>query len=438
MKKVVAISSLLLLIALGFGLGGYVAYDWIWGADFHLRAAEEALDRGDFGQAEAHIKLVLESRPNNPEAHLLAARIARRAILPVLPRAGEALGFSLATSTGRSVGSYDKAQQHLTKFKKLGGVAELFNLEQDLLKAQSGGLPQVEADLKALVAQDPPETELILEALVKGYLQAYRLHEALACLDQWLERNDDVQALIWRGWVHERLRQTLAAKADYLRALELDPDKDDARLRLAEMLIGSAPAEAAAHFEILNRKQSADPSVTLGLAQCRRALGDTREARRLLDQLLARQPRYSPALLERGMIAMEESQPAEAERWLRQAVALDPYGRLTNYHIYLCLEQLGKKDEAQKVKAKLDKVIEDLKLMDETTAKVSAAPHDPRWRYEAGMILMRNEQKEEGLRWLLSALEVDPRHAPTHAALADYYDREGKRDLATYHRRQGQ
>jgi thioredoxin-like negative regulator of GroEL len=109
-----------------------------------------------------------------------------------------------------------------------------------------------------------------------------------------------------------------------------------------------------------------------------------------------------------------------------------------NYHFYLCLERLGKKEEAQHVKDKLAKITEDLRLLDEATAKVAAAPKDPQWRYEAGAILLRNEQKEEGLRWLLSALEIDPRHAPTHAALAAHYEREGNRELAAYHRRLGQ
>jgi Tfp pilus assembly protein PilF len=438
MKKVLAIFTLLALISVGFGVGGYVAYDWVWGADFHLRAAEEALDRGDFAQAEAHVTLVLDSRPNNPEAHLLAARIARRAIQPILPRAGETVGYSLALSGARTVGSYDKAEQHLTKYKKLGGVPELYILEQDLLKAQSGALSPVEDDLKAWIAKDPPETVLILEALIKGYLLAYRLPEALACLDQWLDRREDIQALIWRGWVREWLRDVFNAKKDYLRALELDPEKDEARLRLAEMLVTTAPAEAVDHFEILYRRQPADPEVVLGLVLCRRAFGETEEARQLLDQLLARQPRNSAALLQRGVMAMVENQPAQAERWLRQAVALEPYGRLVNYHFFLCLERLGKKEEAQKVRGRLNKITEDLQLLAEVTEKVLTAPNDPKWRYQAGVILLRNEQKEEGLRWLLSALEMDPRHAPTHAALAAHYEREGNRELAAYHRRLGQ
>jgi predicted Zn-dependent protease len=53
-------------------------------------------------------------------------------------------------------------------------------------------------------------------------------------------------------------------------------------------------------------------------------------------------------------------------------------------------------------------------------------PHDPALRSEAGAILMRNGLKQDGLRWLFSALQTDPEHAATHALLADYFEKEAK------------
>ena len=44
--------------------------------------------------------------------------------------------------------------------------------------------------------------------------------------------------------------------------------------------------------------------------------------------------------------------------------------------------------------------------------------------------------EEEGRRWLLLNLQSHPNHRPSHRALADYYDRAGKPDLAAEHRRQ--
>src|SRR5262249_8763260 len=189
------------VIGPGCAIGGAVAYDWFWGVDYHLRAGEESLERRNYAKAEAHVALALESRPNSPDAHLLAAQIARRAVLPVLPGATEGLGHSLTIAGTNRVGSYEKAQEHLNAYQKLGGIPEIFDLEQHLLRAQSGAIGQEEAKLHHLIAEDSSETLVILEALIKGYLRAYRLPEAGVCLNQWLERKHDIQALLWRGWV---------------------------------------------------------------------------------------------------------------------------------------------------------------------------------------------------------------------------------------------
>ena len=55
---------------------------------------------------------------------------------------------------------------------------------------------------------------------------------------------------------------------------------------------------------------------------------------------------------------------------------------------------------------------------------------DPAPRCETGTLLLRNGREQEGVRWLISALRNDPLYRPAHKALADHYERLGKRDLA--------
>jgi tetratricopeptide (TPR) repeat protein len=134
---------------------------------------------------------------------------------------------------------------------------------------------------------------LMLEALVQGYMKTYFLSAAVNCLDMWLDRDpDDPQAYFWRGEVLEILHKYEEALADYQRAVDLAPDRDDARLKLADGLLHAQGARAAApHYETLYERQPGEPEVLLGLARCRLELGETDEARRLLDALLAAQPR---------------------------------------------------------------------------------------------------------------------------------------------------
>src|SRR5262245_31601651 len=123
-KRITSVVTMMVLIGLGCAIGGGIVYDWLWGVDYHLRAGAESLARRNYAQAEAHVALALESRPTDPEAHLLAAQIARRAVLPILPGATEGLGHSLTVSNTNRVGSYEKAQEHLSAYKKLGGRPE--------------------------------------------------------------------------------------------------------------------------------------------------------------------------------------------------------------------------------------------------------------------------------------------------------------------------
>ena len=66
LKKIIIVLTVMVVIGLGFAIGGIVGYDWLWGADYHLRAGEEALERRNYAQTEAHAALALESRPNSP------------------------------------------------------------------------------------------------------------------------------------------------------------------------------------------------------------------------------------------------------------------------------------------------------------------------------------------------------------------------------------
>jgi len=68
-------------------------------------------------------------------------------------------------------------------------------------------------------------------------------------------------------------------------------------------------------------------------------------------------------------------------------------------------------------------------------ARIQETPHDAALRYEIGMIFMRRGQTQEALRWLSGALQEDPRHRPTHAALADYFQRTGQPGPAARHRK---
>ncbi len=406
------VPSVLVMALLGIiGLMGALVSRYL-SAERHYRSAQSALERRDFAEARTHLAEYLKVWPSSAEAHFLAARTARRAL------------------------AYDEAEQHLKECQRLGGVPEAIDLEWALMRVQRGEMTQLEGNLLYFVKEDHPDSKLILEALTRGYIQSYQLPRALYCLQLWLERQpDDIQALLWRAEVRERWgHHQQEALDDYRRVVELDPDRDDARLELAGGLLGKDAQQALPHFEHLLERQPENPAVLVGLARCRRLLGQREEALELLERVLRASPKDIEAMRERGMLAREMGQWDDAEHWFGQVVALAPYDHDATYLYALCLHQRGKTAEAKKYQDKLTEIKAQLARLKEVTAKIAETPHDPALRHEAGVIFLKSGQTLQGLRWLNSVLLEDPHYQPTHLALAVYYKSTGDHARAAQHR----
>jgi predicted Zn-dependent protease len=408
--RVGAAAVLLLVIA----AAGYVAAYQV-SAEYHYHAALRALERRDLDQAGSHLDRCAAAWPRNPEVVLLQARLARQA------------------------GLYAEAERRLEDCRRVKVAPETVALEHAMLRAQQGDLtPDLEATLRACVDQGRGDPVLILEALSRGYSHSYRLHDARACLDDWLRRRpDDVQALLGRGWVYERLHQYEKARDDYRRAVDLDPEREEPALRLAQvlLLLGQSPPEAAAIFERLWRRPSRNPAAALGLAQCWSKMGRTEEAQRLLNELAADHRRDAQVLFERGNLALQKGEAGEAETWLRQAAALVPHDYQVNYALLQCLHAQGRADEARALQTRVRQLEADLRRIEDLTDDLQKRPYDPALRCEIGELFLRNGEPQEGALWLKSALQVEPAHRPAHEALARYYEERGEPGLAAQHRR---
>jgi Flp pilus assembly protein TadD len=406
----ILVGILILLVLLG--LVFYLAALQIW-ASYHNRAAQLALAQHDFEKAQAHLALCLEVRPHSGETQFEAARAARRA------------------------GRYREADRYLRACKDLKWVPEATDLEYVLLEIQRGNLKANEMIATDWVQRGHPDSVLILEALGQGYLKNYDLMRAIDCLTLLLTKDpDNVQALVRRGDAFERMRSMDKAIADYRKAVDLDPENEEAQRLLAMFLIASHHAvDAVAHFEKLYERLPGDPEIILGLAQCKHELGQTEEAHRLLDLVLTANPRDPKALAERGKLALNRGDFDQAESWLRKAADLAPFEQANIFSFVLCLEHQGREKEAKKWRARLDQIEVDLDRMKDVMTRLRASPKDPMLRLEAGKLLIQNGQDQEGLRWLDSALQQDPTHRPTRDFLAQYFEKRGDVGRAKHYRR---
>ena len=378
--------------------------------------AQRALEENRPADAEKPLGVCLRLWPRNPAVLLLAARAARLN------------------------GHFEAAETYLNRCLKLRpATREAVQLEFLLMRVQGGEVDEVEEPLLNCVENGHPESALILETLAGAYMRNLRYAPALNALNRWIEvAPGSVLAHQHRGWLLERANDPQAALADYRRAVELAPDLIAPRLRLAELLLQeNEPAEAVPHLERLHRQYPGRADVTARLGQCRFHQGRTEEARRLLEAAVEKLPDDPLVLIHLAKLDSQEGRPVKAEQWLRRLLSVDAADAEGQYNLIQVLRQQGRREEAEAAKARYHDTQELLKrvnilLRDE----VERAPNNPSAPSEAGRGLLRLGQDRLGLHWLHEALRRDPKHRPTHQALAEYYEKKKDPEQAAFHRHQ--
>jgi predicted Zn-dependent protease len=352
-----------------------------------------------FTEARMHVESCLKAWPNSWRVHLLAALAAR-----------------LITDSRA-------AEQHLYRCQELQPTSPPdVLLEWSLLHAASGDLKPVEEYLRNQLRPDSPGTPLIRAALIEGYLRMYRLSEAQADLEDWLKQQpENTQALFLRGGFWQQVQRPELALDSYRRALELDPQREDARWRLAQCLVKLGLAEEALpHLDYLHQQHPDNPEMTVELARAQFKLGQLAQVRPLLDAVLAEHPDDVSALTERGRLALSDEEVAGAERWLRRAVARSPYDPQALRLLASALFQQGHREEGQVLQDRFQAMDRDFKRLEGICLhELGERPNDAALHGELGKLLLGLGYAEAGRAWLLRAVNEDPNNASARAALAD-------------------
>jgi tetratricopeptide (TPR) repeat protein len=399
-RGVRVLAGLLLLGLLGAG-AWLIALHLL--AEHHLHRAKEALKRQRYPEALGHLEQALRFRPRSARLHLLAARTARRA------------------------GQVKQAWAHLARCRQLyGGETEEEQLEHLLIRVQLGELDKVPL-LTAYVTEGRPEAGLVLEAYTRAYFSRRLFAPLEACLVRWRELEpDNVEALIYEGAWHGQRGNTIGALESFSRALELDPERHDVRLRLAAVLLEQTKfREALAHFGQVHRA-TGQAEALLGLAKAHLGLGELRRASACLDQLLQENPEHAEGLFERGRLTLEQGRVAQAECDLLRSVRLDPYSPQARHNLAKCLRRLGRVEEADAQERREADLIRTLLRMDEITQReLPAQPSSPDLYCELAMLALKLGRAEQGRNWLATALERDPAHQPSRQLLAEHFQDRG-------------
>lgn len=222
----------------------------------------------------------------------------------------------------RTAGSREIAQQMFLRLSRLPDKQGRAIANVARAKARSGGPA---AGLEAIDAANVDLSKpVFFDALVARteYLVALeRADEAIAHVGEMLEKRPDSSALLaLRGKLGVAAGNGEAARADYARALELDPRSIDALLGLAaaQESLGKASEARATLVRAVEAEASRRPRKTdasLAMARFELRTGATKDGQARLREILALEPRNGEAALALmdSLVAEAGSSEASAE-----------------------------------------------------------------------------------------------------------------------------
>jgi tetratricopeptide (TPR) repeat protein len=412
-RPVRALFALLLLGVIGVGIT--IAGLHLW-AGWHERKARQLMVRYEFDAALHHYQQCLRFWGSRASVHLAAAQAARRA------------------------GKFEEAAEHLEASYKLQGTSAELQLERVLLDAlsQKEVPPTQIEDLKQYELREGAETPLVQEVLAQIYMRQPRNEEAFREVQLLLQREPDhVVALYLKGQLLGGSPNYHEAISVLKRVIELQPNHAGARKELSKLLLDEDTAASLEHVNYLLKLAPDDVMLKLRKAECLKRLGQSAEARAILDKLLEAEPDHSGILVERGILALELSDFKGAETRLRKALAKDAFNQEANKRLAEALLQQGnRREEAEKQLAFCRRQSADIErfqsIQNMSFEKLAAAPE---LVHECGAILLRYGRDEQALKWLFRVLAMDGTHQATHRLLADYFERKGEKERAANHRR---
>lgn len=402
--------SRLVVVGLILIVAGLASYPWVW-QEYRMQQARSLLLRRDTPSARVWLDAALQRDPRRGEAHFLLARTSRRE------------------------GQMDEVGEHLQRAWDVGYDRQRIEREQWLALAQTGQLDEAEPHRIELLADPRGDAVEICEAYVNGYLRAYRFQEALELLDAWqADFPEDAQPHYSRALVWSHLMRTADSVEEYELALQLDPNRIDARVQLANQLTSlHRYDEAGEHYRVCLEQDPKMTEARLGYAFCLLEQGEVERPERWFRETLEESPGNIRARVGLGTLALMDGRDGEAAEVLENVVRLEPTNRTARYKLASALQSLGRGEEAAGHFEYVSQANKGLARVQQLLESLRTNPDQIGPRLDIGKIILEYDSSSEGVAWIQSILEMDPQHAPAHQALAEYYDTHAMPDLAARH-----
>jgi tetratricopeptide (TPR) repeat protein len=367
-------------------------------------------------QTDAGVKWLLAGErmaPADAEIHFLLARAYRR------------------------LGKYDDAARHLKRATQYGMPAARIELETRLSLAQTARVRDVQDYLPGMLMSAGEDGEDVCAAYVNGFCLSLDFFAANKLVDAWTaDYADSAEPYFGRGNVCFGQSDWEGAVAAYRKCLELDPSRTRARLLLAHCLLNmNNPALAEPEFRQVLRELPDNLGARLGLGMCLTNLTRIDEARTVLREVVERAPRDFDARQRLGELELQSRRPEAALEWIRPIAEAWPDDPAIALLMSQALQQTGHAAEARKYSEVVRRGEQATARLDKLTNDVRHRPADLALRCEIGTLFLRYRSRDDGVNWLNSVLQYEPRHVGAHRALAEYFSKIGDDRSAEEHRR---
>jgi tetratricopeptide (TPR) repeat protein len=331
----------------------------------------------------------------------------------------------------------DEAVKGFEQAKQSGLDPTLLRPLTGVYQARAHRISEAEPILREAFAQKlEPQIEVAKE-LARIYLTSYRLPEAGVVIERWRTlAPEDPQPYLWSNEVAARSDvEPSVLIQNYRAALERDPNLNKARLGLAEQLSRDRRYdEAEQEYRTYLDRHPEDAKAWVGLGRNAFHSGDLVGATTDFEAALRVNPREPDALKELAQTDLRLGRFAQAAQRFERLTQIEPYDHEVRYSYAQALKLKGDEARARaetELAARLRKEHDQILQL---RYKILQDPKDMSSRFEVAKWMLEHGHAEEGLKWAGEILRADPRHAPTHRVLADYYQKQGDSGLANYHR----
>jgi tetratricopeptide (TPR) repeat protein len=412
MPRAVGSRLVVVLAVAGLAAGAYFANER-YQVSRLTRTVRRSIAARRFEEAREPLKRWLAKRPDAGEAHYY--------------RAWSAL----------ALGQRDEAALAIQDAMRLAFEPARLDCLVAVFQASGNQFDAAEPTLEKAFGLELEPRGMIARELARIYLSSYRLTQAAVAIERWrmLAPEDPLPYLLSNEIASQSDGDPIILILNYRSALKRDPNLDNARLGLAQLLSSARRFdEAKPEFRACLERNPSDARALVGLGRIAIREGDIDESTRCFKAALAANPRQPEALRELSQIDLRLGRFQQGCERLELLTRIAPFDHEVRYSYAEALRLAGKSARARTELAQSVRLRMEQEEFAQLKSRLLLDPRDPEACFQVAKWMFDHGRYEEGLSWTNEILRAVPHHAPTHRILAEYYEKHGDSGLANYHR----